>query len=52
MPSDHFEYLKQKAREPEPSTMQPPIDCPRCAALVLVDHLARHMDYHERNEHT
>lgn len=46
---DFLEQLQAKAREPDHVDMQPPIDCPRCAALVLMEHMARHMDYHERN---
>ena len=51
MGNEFLDHLQQKAREPDEPMMQPPIDCPRCAALVLVDHLERHMDYHVRNEH-
>jgi hypothetical protein len=49
--SDFFEHLQQVAREPDPQPFEPPIDCPRCAALVLRHDIERHMDYHERNEH-
>lgn len=50
MPSEFLEHLQQKAREPEQPVMQPPTECPRCSALVIIDSMERHMDWHERTK--
>ena len=45
MGSDFLEHLKQVAREPDPQPIEPPpVDCPRCAALALMEYLIHQME--------
>ena len=51
MPSDFLAHLQAKAREPEPEhhdepVMMPPMECPRCLALVLHDSMDKHIAWH------